>query len=202
MAAEPRLKLPSLSSPRISLPIRSISDFLPRSCKTSTPLRLHDVEPSPETFVNVSAGTISSPTLTISTISDLTPTEFSEIEYSKGQTITHHDTFYFEDGNVETVCGHTLFRVHSTIISFSSPKLRDILSPSALLHAPTPEGYPRISISENAEDFGILLKMIYTPGWVSSSFAMSSADWLSDLRPDSLRDTRFQSLPYSRRSFG
>ena len=133
------------------------------------PSVLHDVESSSETFVDIPAGTISSPTLSISTISDLTPTELGEeIEHKEEeeeeQTTTHHDTFYFEDGNVEIVCGHTLFRVHSTIISFSSSKLRDILSPLALLHAPTPEGRPQIIVSESAKDFGILLKMIYTPG--------------------------------------
>jgi hypothetical protein len=141
------------------------------------PSVLHDLESSSETFDNVPAGTISSPTLSISTVSDWTSTELGEeIEYGEEQTTTCHDTFYFEDGNVEIVCGHTLFRVHSTIISFSSPKLRDILSPLALLHAQTPEGRPRITIPESAEDFGILLKMIYTPGWDSSSFALSSAD--------------------------
>ena len=135
----------------------------------SFPSVLHGVESPSETFIDIPAGTISFPTLSISTISDLTPTELGEEierkgEEEEGQTTTHHDTFYFEDGNVEIVCGHTLFRVHSTIISFSSSKLRDILSPPVLLHAPTPEGRPRITISESAKDFGTLLKMIYTPG--------------------------------------
>ena len=135
---------------------------------------LYDVQSSSETFVNVPASIIPSPTPSISTISGLTPTELGEgIEE---QTTVHHDTFYFEDGNVEIVCGDTVFRVHSTVISFSSHKLRDILSPSALLHAPTPEGRPRVTISESAEDFGMLLKMIYTPGSVSSSFSGSSAN--------------------------
>jgi hypothetical protein len=173
-----RLKLPSLPSPRISLPIRSTSDFLPPSCKISSfPPSCLASDSSSETFVSVPAGTISSPTLSISTVSDLTSTEFGEeIEYSKEQTTTCHDTFYFEDGNVEIVCGHTLFRVHSTVISFSSPNSETSFLRLALLHAPTPEGRPRITISESAEDFGILLKMIYTPGWDSSSFAVSSAN--------------------------
>jgi len=114
---------------------------------------------TPVDFVpqNFPAGTISSPTLSISTVSDLTPTELGE---GVEQTTARHDTFYFEDGNVEVVCGDTVFRVHSTVIAFSSPKLRDILSPSELLHAPIPEGPPRITISESAGDFEILLKMI------------------------------------------
>jgi len=153
------------------LPADTIDIRLPSSIlrDISFPSVLYGVQSSSETFVDIPAGTVSSPTLSISTISDLTPTELGEeIEHKgeeeEGQTTTRHGTFYFEDGNVEIVCGHTLFRVHSTIISFSSSKLRDILSPLALLHAPTPEGRPRIIISESAKDFGTLLKMIYTPG--------------------------------------
>ena len=121
-----------------------------------------------ETFVEVPTGTPSSPTFSISTtISDLTPTELDEEvgEGSSERTFAHHETFYLEDGNVEIVCGHTLFRVHSTTVSFfSSQKLRDILSRSALLHAPKPEGCPRITVTDTAQDFAVLLKMIYTPG--------------------------------------
>ena len=119
----------------------------------------------PEPFIGVTTGATSSPTLSISTISDLTPTELGEdIEHASEQMATRHDTFYFEDGNVEIMCGDTIFRVHSTTISFSSPKLRDILSQPAPLDAPTPGGCPRVTISDSAEDFAILLKMIYTPG--------------------------------------
>jgi len=137
------------------IPSSTLQDIEPPSTPRS-------VESLSETFVNVPAGTISSPTLSISTVPNLTPTGFGE-EIEHGE-IARHDTFYFEDGNVEIVCGSTLFRIHPAVISFSSSKPRDILSPSAILHAPTPEGRPRITISENAEDFGILLKMIYTPG--------------------------------------
>ena len=148
------------------LPATTINIHIPSILQAiEPPSVLHSVGSSSETFVDVPAGTTSSPTLSISTVSDLTPTELGEeIEHDDEQATARHATFYFEDGNVEIVCGSTLFRVHSTIISFSSSKLRDILSPSELLHAPTPEGRPRITISESAEDFGILLKMIYTPG--------------------------------------
>ena len=135
----------------------------------ASPSILDDVESSPETFVEVPTGTPSSPTFSISTISDLTPTEFDDDtgEESGKRMTTRHETFYFEDGNVEILSGGTMFRVHSTVVSFSSPKLRDILSRSALLRAPTPEGCPRITVTDNAVDFAVLLKMIYTPGWVS-----------------------------------
>ena len=124
---------------------------------------LHGEDPSPETVADIPASSVSSPALSISTMSDLTPTELGEIENGQGQA-AGHDTFYFEDGNVEIVCGDTTFRVHSTIISFSSPKLREIVSRPALPDAPTPEGRPRITTSDSAGDFAILLKMIYTPG--------------------------------------
>ena len=128
---------------------------------------LHDVESSsPGTSTDDRITTASSPTLSISTISDLTPTESGEDigEVSDKRIRTRHETFYLEDGNVEIVCGYTIFRIHSPIVSFSSSKLRDILSPSTLLNAPMPEGCPRVVFKDNAEDFAVLLKMIYTPG--------------------------------------
>ena len=124
-----------------------------------------DGDSSLETFIDVPSGAVS-PTLSISTVSDLTPTEFGEeVERGERQTAARHDTLYFEDGNVEIACGDTIFRVHSSIVSFSSSELRKVLSQPALLDAPTPEGRPRITTSDSAEDFAILLKMIYTPGW-------------------------------------
>jgi len=123
----------------------------------------------PDTVTDIRASTVSSPTLSISTVSDWTPTELGEIEEDDGKRIpTRHETFYLEDGNVEIVCEHTIFRVHSPIISFSSPNLRDMLSSSTLLSAPMPEGCPRIVFKDSAQDFAVLLKMIYTPGWVFS----------------------------------
>ena len=126
----------------------------------------HDGESSPDAPTGDQTTTVSSPTLTISTVSDLTPTEFGEdiVGDSDEQIQTRHETFYLEDGNVEIVCGHTVFRVHSPVVSFSSPNLRNALSPSTLLSAPTPEGCPRVVFKDNAEDFSVLLKMIYTPG--------------------------------------
>jgi hypothetical protein len=130
------------------------------------PSILRDTESFSEAYVEVPTGTPSSPTLSISTISDLTPSELDEdIGGGSGErTFARHETFYLENGDVEIVCGHTLFRVHSTTVSFSSQKLRDILSRPALLHAPMPEGCPRISVTDTTQDFAVLLKMIHTPG--------------------------------------
>ena len=129
---------------------------------------LHEGESSPDASTSDQTTAVSSPTLSISTVSDLTPTELGEDigEDSDEQIQTRHETFYLEDGNVEIVCGHTVFRVHSPVVSFSSPNLRNALSPSTLLSAPMPEGYPRVAFKDNAEDFSVLLKMIYTPGRV------------------------------------
>jgi hypothetical protein len=150
------------------LPIAAIDVDIPSSILQAIelPSILRNTESFPEAYVGIQTGTPSSPTLSISTISDLTPSELDEDigEGNGEQTFDHHESFYLEDGNVEIVCGHVLFRVHSPTISFSSPKLRDILSHSALLHAPMPEGCPRITVTDTAQDFAVLLKMIYTPG--------------------------------------
>jgi hypothetical protein len=154
----------------IDTPSSTLQDIVPSSI-------LYDVESFPETFVEVPAGAPSSPTFSISTISDLTPTELDEDIGDSGaeRIAARHDTFYFEDGNVEIVCEQTIFRVHSTILSFSSPKLRDTLS-SSTLDAPMPEGCPRIVVKDRSEDFAVLVKMIYTPGWVSLRIQVDSMD--------------------------
>ena len=129
----------------------------------------YDAETSPDAFTDDGQiTTASSPVSSISTVSDLTPTEFDEDngEDSGERMVTRHETFYLEDGNVEVVCEQTIFRVHSSIVSFSSPILRDML-PSSTLNAPMPKGCPRVVLKDNAEDFAVLLKMIYTPGYAS-----------------------------------
>jgi len=136
------------------------------------------MEPPSEATFNDRITAASSPTLSISTISDLTPTEFDD-DTGEGDgegRPARHQTFYLEDGNVEVVCEHTIFRIHSSIISFSSSKLRDMLSPSTLLDAPMPEGCPRIVFQDNPKDFAVLLRMIYTPGYVSVFFDVSSVN--------------------------
>ena len=153
------IKAPVVFVPQ-DLPIATIDIDIPSPTLQGIkpPSILCDVESSPETF---DTPAISSPTLSISTVPDLTPTELGE-----ERTTVRHETFYFEDGNVEIVCGDTVFRVHSTTISFSSSKLRDMLSPSTLLNAPMLEGCPRVVFTDSTEDFETLLKMIYTPGYV------------------------------------
>ena len=140
---------------------------LPTAIDIDTLSILHSVKSLTDPFTNDCTAT-TSPTLSISTVSDLTPTELSE-EIGEGgdeRTFTRHETFYLEDGNVEIVCGDTIFRVHSPIVSFSSHNLRAILSPLTLLNAPMPEGCPRRFFKDSAGDFAVLLKMIYTPGYV------------------------------------
>jgi hypothetical protein len=159
------------------LPATNIDVDTPSSAlQELEPLSLfQDVEFCPDTVTDIRASTVSSPTLSISTVSDLTPTELGEIEEDDGKHVSiFHETFYLEDGNVEIVCGQTIFRVHSSIVSFSSPNLRDMLSSSTLLNAPTPEGCPRVVFKDSAEDFAVLLKMIYTPGYVPHPFDVSS----------------------------
>ena len=140
------------------------------------PSVLRDAEHSSAASTSIQFTATSSPTLSISTISDLTPTELDDgIGDGDGErTPTPHESFYLGDGNVEVVCGHTIFRIHSSIVSFSSSKLRDMLSPSTLLDAPMPEGCPRVVFKDSAEDFAVLLKMIFTPGFVLPPLGVDS----------------------------
>ena len=170
-------------SAEVKTPVAFTPQSLPTTINIATPspiLRTIDAsvlyrpELPPEAFTDDQIAAVSSPTLSISTVSDLTLTEFGEdIGEGSGEWIpTRHDTFYLEDGNVEIACGQTIFRVHSTVVSFSSPNLRDMLSSSALLSAPMPEGCPRVIFNDSAEDFAVLLKVIYTPGYVPPPFGI------------------------------
>ena len=78
-----------------------------------------------------------------------------------------HETFYLEDGNVEVLCGNTLFRVTVSILSFHSPALRQMFAKTTLATAESPNGCPRVLSSDTAADFTTLLKMIYLPGFVT-----------------------------------
>ena len=80
--------------------------------------------------------------------------------------VTQHSTFYIEDGNVEVLCGNTLFRVHTSILSFHSPALRRMFAQISLAAGESSNGCPRILSSDTAKDFTTLLKMIYLPGYV------------------------------------
>jgi len=79
------------------------------------------------------------------------------------ETITPHDTFYLDDGSVEVLCGKTLFRVHTSALSFHSPVLRQMFSPANLTTAESPNGCPRIVSSGTPTDFATLLKVVYIP---------------------------------------
>jgi hypothetical protein len=158
------VKTPVAFAPQ-DLPTTAIGIEIPSSIlqDIGSAFMMNDTDSSSEAIINIPASSVSSPAMSISTMSDLTPTELGDIENGQEEA-TGLDKFYFEDGNVEVVCGDTTFRVHSTIVSFSSSELREIFSRPALLKAPTPEGCPRITVSDSAEDFAMLLKMIYTPG--------------------------------------
>ena len=107
-----------------------------------------------------------SPSISIATLSDFTiaGTFDDEPPIDNPAVTARHETFYLQDGNVEVLCGNTLFRVHTSILSFHSPALRQMFAQTSLDKAESPNGCPRILSSDNATDFATLLKMIYLPG--------------------------------------
>ena len=122
-----------------------------------------------------------SPSISTASLSDFTIADVSDDESSIDPTIAvtsddepsvdptavvPHGTFYLEDGNVEVLCGNTLFRVHTSILSFHSPTLRRMFAQTSLATAESPNGCPRILSSDTPKDFATLLKMIYFPGFV------------------------------------
>lgn len=98
---------------------------------------------------------------------DLTIADTSDDELPiNPTTVVPHGTFYLEDGNVEVLCGNTLFRVHTSTLSFHSPALRQMFIKN-LATAESPNGCPRILSSDTAKDFTALLKVIYLPELVT-----------------------------------
>ena len=109
-----------------------------------------------------------SPSMSIASLSDFTIADTSDDEYPIGPTAAApHETFYFEDGNAEVLCGNTIFRVHTTTLSSCSLVLRRMFTQTRLAAAESPNGCPRILSSDTPEDFAALLKMIYLPGFVA-----------------------------------
>ena len=159
----------------LGLPGRDPEPLIP------TPLPLEPVTtPVPETIPEFSPTLATqSPSISIVTLSDFTTADTTDDDFPVDPTATdtsddelpidptavaQHETFYLEDGNVEVLCGNTLFRVHTTILSFHSPTLRRMLAQTNLVTAESPNGCPRILSSDTAKDFATLLKMIYFPG--------------------------------------
>jgi hypothetical protein len=134
---------------------------------------------TPETDAEIPASPVTqSPSISIASLSDFTFADTSDGESPIDTTITDafnepsieptatapHETFYLQDGNVEVLCGNTLFRVHTSVLSFHSPALHRMFTQTSLDTAESPSGCPRILSSDTATDFAILLKMIYLPG--------------------------------------
>ena len=106
-----------------------------------------------------------SPSTSITALSDFTIADSLDDEATvEPETTTPHDMFYLDDGSVEVICGKTLFRVHTSTLSFHSPVLRQMFSPANLTAVETPNGCPRIASSDTPTDFATLLKAIYLPG--------------------------------------
>ena len=111
-----------------------------------------------------------SPSVSIATLSDFTiPDTSDDGSPVDPMTVTSHSIFNFEDGNVEVLCGCTLFRVHASVLSLHSPVLRQMFTRPNLAAAESPNGCPRILPSDTATDFATLLKIIYLPGYVMLS---------------------------------
>ena len=137
-----------------------------------------------------------SPSISITTMSDFAATDDDE-PLLDPKVITPHCAFYFEDGNVEVLCGNTLFRVHTSILSLHSPVLGRMFAKGSLTTAESPNGCPRIPSSDAAADFTTLLKIIYLPTY--ATLPMSSSCSADRLSTGSLNGIRCRTSPHSHR---
>ena len=123
-------------------------------------------QPPPESVASETDTVPASPSIDVSTLSDFTITDPSDDEPPiDPAAVAPHETFYLEDGNVEVLCGSTLFRVHTSVLSFQSPALRRMFTQTALTSAESINDCPRIRSSDLSTDFATLLKTVYLPGY-------------------------------------
>ena len=110
-----------------------------------------------------------SPSFSTASLSDFMITDASDDESpTDPATVFFHDRFYFEDGNIEVLCGgDTLFRAHTSILSLHSPVLRGMFAKANLAAAASPNGIPRIQSLDSVNDFVTLLKVIYLPEYAA-----------------------------------
>ena len=162
----------------LGLPNRDLEPQIPQQSLPYEPVAAPETVPtSPVTPAT------QSPSVSIATLSDFTTANFSDDESPTAPTISGtfdddfpidpttvapHETFYLEDGNVEVLCGNTLFRVTVSTLSFHSPVFHQMFAQTNLATAESPNGCPRILSSDNAKDFATLLKVVYLPGFVPS----------------------------------
>jgi hypothetical protein len=121
----------------------------------------------PETDATIPASPVTqSLSISIATLSDFTIADTSDNKHpiDDPTATTLHKIFYLHDGNVEVLCTNTMFRVHTTILSFHSPVLHRMFAQTNLDAVESPHGCPHILSSDTAMDFATLLKMIYLPG--------------------------------------
>jgi len=160
----------------LGLPNRDLEHQIPQASLPEQ-VTAPETDTTPASTATPVAG---SPSISISTLSDFTIADASDDESPTGPTfadtsddeplvnptaVIPHETFYLDDGNVEVLCGNTLFRVTASILSFHSPTLRRMFAQTNLVTAESPNGCPRILSSDTARDFATLLKMIYLPGF-------------------------------------
>jgi len=162
----------------LGLPNRDLEPQIPQSPPSESVAvpEIGTIPGSPVTPV------IQSPSISISTLSDFTVADVSDDEPT-GRTFVNspddeppigptavvvpHETFYLDDGNVEVLCGNTLFRVHASTLSFHSPALRRMFSQTSLVATESPNRCPRLTSSDPATDFVTLLNIVYLPEYAT-----------------------------------
>ena len=192
----------------LGLPNRDLEPQIPQPSPPE-PVTVPELDPIP---ASPTTPVIQSPSISIVTLSDFTIADTSgdesHIDPAIADTsddepsidptaITPHETFYFEDRNIEVLCGNTLFRVHPSILSFHSPALRRMFAQTNLTAAESPNGCPRILSSDTPKDFATLLKMIYLPGYITLSACHYIHSPTTHLSTGSLNGIRSRISPHS-----
>jgi len=174
-SAQPEITIPTSHDPAATPVVTSLGlpgvVEQPRTPTPPSPTPYHPPCESPNSSIPPS------PSTSITALSDFTIADSPDDEPTlesepitphepilEPETITPHDTFYLDDGSVEVLCDKTLFRIHTSTLSFHSPVLRQMFSPANLTATESPNGCPRLVSSDTPTDFATLLKAVYIPG--------------------------------------
>ena len=82
-------------------------------------------------------------------------------EQNLAARIKHHDTLWFDDGNIVLIAENIAFRVHSSILSRRSPVFKDMFAMPQPMGAECMENCPVVQMTDPPSELGDFLNYIY-----------------------------------------
>ncbi|KAI1795305.1 hypothetical protein LXA43DRAFT_37560 [Ganoderma leucocontextum] len=88
------------------------------------------------------------------------PPQSSTIGITDLDSLKHHEEFWFDDGSIVLIAGHTAFRVYRALLAAQSTIFTNMLSSSTPDAEEMVEGCPVVHISDSPEDVAHFLRVL------------------------------------------